>query len=71
MTKQLRHVLTAVTTAIAMAIPARAQNDDPVGLPTPSYYLKAERVASRTVECDIAIYGGTPAGVTAAISSGL
>jgi len=69
MTKQLRHVLTAVTTAIAMALPARAQNDDPVGLPTPSYYLKAERVASRTVECDIAIYGGTPAGVTAAIQA--
>ena len=54
-TEQLCHVLTAVTTAIAMALPARAQNDDPVGLLTPSYHLKAERVATRAIECDVAV----------------
>ncbi len=69
MTKQRTRILTAITAAVAMAMPARAQNDDPDGLPTPSYYLKAERVASRAVECDVAVYGGTPAGVTAAIQA--
>lgn len=35
----------------------------------PRYYLKAERGAPKSLTCDIAIYGGTPAGVTAAVQA--
>ncbi len=38
-------------------------------MPAPSYYQKAEPGAPRTSDCDIAVYGGTPAGVTAAIQA--
>jgi len=37
--------------------------------PHPHYYLKPEQGATRTIQYDVAVYGGTPAGVTAAIQS--
>lgn len=35
----------------------------------PFYYQKVKVVEPRMVECDVAIYGGTPAGVTAAVQA--
>ncbi|MDA9857915.1 FAD-dependent oxidoreductase [Rubripirellula sp.] len=35
----------------------------------PSYYQRVERGEQRVIECDVAVYGGTPAGVTAAIQA--
>lgn len=33
------------------------------------YYIEAEPGSPRLIECDVAVYGGTPAGVTAAIQA--
>ncbi len=35
----------------------------------PHYYRKVEPGKSKLIECDVAVYGGTPAGVTAAIQA--
>lgn len=35
----------------------------------PHYYIKSDRGASKIIECDVAVYGGTPGGVTAAIQA--
>ncbi|MBT8037248.1 MAG: FAD-dependent oxidoreductase [Verrucomicrobiae bacterium] len=35
----------------------------------PSYYHQVERGKERVMECDVAVYGGTPAGVTAAVQA--
>jgi len=35
----------------------------------PYYYRKVESGKSKLIECDVAVYGGTPAGVTAAIQA--
>ena len=66
---RLAFVLATVTVVILTAACAGARDDAPVALPTPSYYQKAKRGELRTIECDVAVYGGTPAGVTAAIQS--
>ena len=34
-----------------------------------TYYDPAEVVAPKQIACDVAVYGGTPAGVTAAIQA--
>lgn len=34
-----------------------------------NYYIKVEPGISKTIECDVAVYGGTPGGVTAAIQA--
>lgn len=35
----------------------------------PRYYEQVESGQSKLIECDVAVYGGTPAGVTAAIQA--
>ena len=35
----------------------------------PRYYEQVEPGQSKLIECDVAVYGGTPAGVTAAIQA--
>jgi hypothetical protein len=35
----------------------------------PVYYREARRAEPKVIECDVAVYGGTPAGVTAAIQA--
>lgn len=35
----------------------------------PSYYHQVERGEDRVIKCDVVVYGGTPAGVTAAVQS--
>ena len=34
----------------------------------PRYYEQVESGRSKSIECDVAVYGGTPAGVAAAMS---
>ena len=38
-------------------------------LRTPYYYQQVKPGEPRLIECDVAVYGGTPAGVTAAIQA--
>ena len=59
------------TMAIILAFTA-SMNLSPAENPSPSslfYYRPAKVVKSETIECDIAIYGGTPAGVTSAVQA--
>lgn len=62
---------TIVATILATAITALA---DP-GIPSPRgnsdlyYYRPTESRNPKLIECDVAVYGGTPAGVTAAIQA--
>jgi hypothetical protein len=65
MTKQLPRILSAITAALLTATSISAQN----AASGPSYYRSAQPGAPRMVECDVAVYGGTPAGVTAAIQA--
>ena len=58
-------ILTVIAAAILTAIPAHAQNHTT----GPSYYQRATPGAPHVIECDIAVYGGTPGGVTAAIQA--
>lgn len=56
---------TAIAVAVLTAIPAHSQNHTT----GPSYYQRAESGTPRVIECDVAVYGGTPGGVTAAIQA--
>ncbi len=67
--KKLPRILTAITAALLTATSAIAQNDAPEPLSRPSYYYEVQPGEPRVVECDVAVYGGTPAGVTAAIQA--
>ncbi len=69
MTRQLAFILAMIAVAVLTATSADAQNNDQHGLLTPSYYQKVKRGEHRVIECDVAVYGGTPAGVTAAIQA--
>ena len=69
MRKPLAVILAMITVAILTATSASAQNNDQHGRLTPSYYQKVKRAEQRVIECDVAVYGGTPAGVTAAIQA--
>lgn len=51
--------------ALAVALPLHA--DAPRGL---VYHRTVERGQPRMIECDIAVYGGTPGGVAAAVQAG-
>ena len=44
-------------------------DERPQPLRTPSYYQQVKPGKPRLIECDVAVYGGTPAGVTAAIQA--
>jgi hypothetical protein len=74
----MKHALTplvAILPTIAAAIlmsPSVGAQDDKIDTPTtrgPSYYQKVKPQPARVIECDVAVYGGTPAGVTAAIQA--
>ena len=41
----------------------------PVAVAQPHYYVPVEPGAAKALSCDLAVYGGTPAGVTAAIQA--
>jgi hypothetical protein len=43
--------------------------DETSGAGGPHYYRSAERKQPQLIECDVAVYGGTPAGVAAAIQT--
>ena len=43
--------------------------DEGADLPGPRYYRRVEPAKPKRIECDVAVYGGTPAGVTAAIQA--
>jgi hypothetical protein len=43
--------------------------EEVAGVPTLRYYQHVEPGTPRRIECDVAVYGGTPAGVTAAIQA--
>lgn len=60
--KQSAFVLLSSAGLVAASLAA-----EPRGL---IYYRPAERVAPKTIECDIAVYGGTPGGTAAAIQAG-
>jgi len=59
----------ALTSALAMAMfnPLPCHADVPAN--APFYYRQAEAGKSVIHECEVAVYGGTPAGVTAAIEA--
>ncbi len=59
----------AIIAAILTATSAIAQSGGPEPLPTPSYYQSVHPEEPRVIRCDVAVYGGTPAGVTAAIQA--
>lgn len=40
-----------------------------VDSPEPRYYRKTEETNDRLIDCDVAVYGGTPAGVAAAVQA--
>ena len=44
-------------------------DESPHPLGTPHYYKEVKPGEPRLIECDVAVYGGTPAGVTAAIQA--
>lgn len=69
MAKQLPSVLVLIAVAIGTATVADAQSTAPHRPVAPSYYQKVKRGAPSVIECDVAVYGGTPAGVTAAIQA--
>ena len=67
--KRLGFIFSIIAVAILTTTSANAQQNDQPGLLALCYYPKAERGEHRVIECDIAVYGGTPAGVTAAIQA--
>ena len=72
-----REILAATSAAVAilgLLFSNRASAADAGGLPTPAvpglrYYYSPTEVNPRTIEADVCIYGGTSAGVAAAIQS--
>jgi FAD dependent oxidoreductase len=57
------------TAMLAMLLGTRAPAWGSGEDPAPSYYRRAESRKPETLECEVAVYGGTPAGVTAAIQA--
>jgi hypothetical protein len=43
--------------------------DERADMPKPHYYRQVKPGKPKSIECDVAVYGGTPAGVTAAIQA--
>jgi len=62
------------TVACAVAVlscctPHEGRCGEAPGARVPRYYRQVKPVEPKLIECDIAVYGGTPAGVTAAIQA--
>ncbi len=64
----LKRVLWLMAVVVSAALhPACCHSETTAG--EPHYYEPAEPGQPRLIECDVAVYGGTPAGVTAAIQA--
>ncbi|MGB0774826.1 MAG: FAD-dependent oxidoreductase, partial [Akkermansiaceae bacterium] len=68
--KRSRRLLTLACAGLVGTLfitPASSLGDEPPAL---YYYRTVQRGAPTTTQCDVLVYGGTPAGVTAAIQAG-
>jgi hypothetical protein len=63
-----RLALCAVGVLLACTVPA-GWCDEGAHASGPHYYRRVEPGEPKLIECDVAVYGGTPAGVTAAIQA--
>ena len=63
-----KSVLCAVAVLVSSTLPA-GRCDEGVDVLEPRYYRRVESGKPKVIDCDVAVYGGTPAGVTAAIQA--
>jgi hypothetical protein len=69
MTRSHRQSLPAFLCLATLCLSGAAPGETTRNGSVPQYHIKVERGAPKTITCDVAIYGGTPAGVTAAIQA--